>query len=431
MNLVKFSRIGKRLSTFVGGQSAVQLLNAATGLLLLRLMTKPDFAIYAIALGVQGMITIFTDIGFGGAISGLVGTRYQDRALLGSYIRTASHLRQILLIFIAAAAVLVGVVFRNIDTQSHGRKELILLALAVLLTVQFQAWASYYEIPLVLNNRLVAYYSPQIAAAGLRILSSALLYYLHWISATTVIVANTLSIVVMGVAYRLLARPWIQVPKKASKEHGREMVKLLIPLLPGTIYQAVQGQISLFLIAVFGHVGQIAEVAAAGRVGQLFLLLNSSNGVLIGPYFSKSPGSLFHKRYVNVMTVVAGIALLVVASAKVCPGLYLLLLGAKYSNLTPQVRLVVYASAINYFAGAMWTVAVARKWIFWWSGSTQVVLLVLIQLVCVMFLPLNSSEGVLKMNIYTAFGALTVQIFHVIQGYRVHNRAEASEAVAS
>ncbi len=69
MNLSNISRIGKKLSTFVGGQSAVQLLNAATGLLLLRLMTKPDFAIYAIALGIQGMITILTDIGFGGAIS--------------------------------------------------------------------------------------------------------------------------------------------------------------------------------------------------------------------------------------------------------------------------------------------------------------------------------------------------------------------------
>ena len=72
MNISTVSRIGKRLSTFVGGQSAVQLLNAATGLLLLRLMTKPDFAVYAIALGIQGMITILTDIGFGGAISGLV-----------------------------------------------------------------------------------------------------------------------------------------------------------------------------------------------------------------------------------------------------------------------------------------------------------------------------------------------------------------------
>jgi hypothetical protein len=228
-----------------------------------------------------------------------------------------------------------------------------------------------------------------------------------------------------------MARRWIHVPRKASKEHSREMIRFLTPLLPGTVYQALQGQISLFLIAVFGHVGQIAEVAAAGRIGQLFLLLNSSNGVLIGPYFSKSPRPLFRKRYLNAMGCVAAVALMVVASAKLCPGAYLLLLGAKYSNLTPQVQLVIYASAIGYFTGAMWTIAVARKWIFWWSGSMQVIVLTLVQFVCVVFLPLSTSEGVLKMNIYTAFGALSVQIVHVIQGFSVHAKAEAAEAIAS
>jgi O-antigen/teichoic acid export membrane protein len=431
MNASAVSKIGKRVSTFIGGQSAVQLLNAATGLMLLRMMSKPDFAIYAIALGIQGMITILTDIGFGGAIAGLVGTRYQDKALLGSYIRTASHLRQILLIVITGAAVVLAVAFKNIEIRAHGRKELILLALAVLLTLQFQAWASYYEIPLILNNKLVSYYGPQIVAAALRIVSSIGLYYLHWISSTTVIVANTLSIVIMGVSYRVLARPWIHVPRAPSKEHSREMLKFLVPLLPGTVYQALQGQISLFLIAVFGHIGQIAEVAAAGRIGQLFLLLNSSNGILVGPFFSKSPRALFLKRYAYTMAAVGGIALVVAASAKLCPGAYLLLLGARYSNLTPQVQLVVYASAIGYFSGAMWSVAVARKWVFWWSGSLQMVLLTLIQIVCVLFIPLSTSEGVLKMNIFTACGALTVQVLHVIQGLSVHAKAEASEVIAS
>jgi O-antigen/teichoic acid export membrane protein len=431
MNFSVVSRIGKRLSTFVGGQSTVQLLNAATGLLLLRLMSKPDFAIYAIALGIQGMITILTDIGFGGAISGLVGTRYRDKALLGSYIKTASYLRRVLLMIITCACILLAIVFRNVALQSYGRKDLILLAIAVLVTVQFQAWASYYEIPLVLNNKLVLYYSPQIAAAALRIGSCFVLYYLHWISASSVIVANTLSIVIMGVSYRFLARPWIDVPRIASKEHGREMVRFLVPLLPGTVYQALQGQISLFLIAVFGHVSQIAEVAAAGRIGQLFLLLNSSNGVLVGPLFSKTARPLFRKRYAYAMSAVGVVALLVAASAKLFPGAYLLLLGAKYSNLTPQVQLVVYASAMGYFTGAMWAIAVARRWVFWWSGSLQMILLTLIQFVCVLFLPLSTSEGVLMMNIYVAFGALAVQILHVIQGFSVHAKAEASEAMAS
>jgi O-antigen/teichoic acid export membrane protein len=431
MDFGAISRIGKRLSTFVGAQASVQLLNAATGLLLLRLLPKSEFAIYAIALGIQGTIAILTDLGFGGAILGLVGTKYQDKELLGSYIKAAGYIRQFLIMIVSVVAIVFIVVLRHIHIEGHTSGEVTFLAIAVLVTVQFQAWASYYEVPLLLNNRLVSYYSPQIGAAVLRMASCFVLYYSHVISSTTVVIANTLSIVVMGLSYRILARPWIRVPRVLSKEHAREMIRYLTPLIPGSVYQALQGQISLFLIAVFGHVGQIAEVAAAGRIGQLFLLLNSSNGVLVTPFFAKTQPHLFRRRYLYAICAVAAVALAVAASAKVCPGLYLLLLGARYSNLTAQVRLVVYASAIGYFAGAMWAVAVGRKWIFWWSGSLQMILLTLIQVACIAFLPLNSSEGVLTMSIYTNLGALAVQILHLIQGMALQSSSPVVEAGAS
>ncbi|SRR6266567_48336 len=431
MSLSVASRIAKRVSTFVGAQSAVQLLNAVTGLLLLRLLSKSEFAIYAIALGLQGTIGILTDLGFGGAIAGLVGTRYQDKKILGSYIGAASYIRRVLMLIVSVIAVGCIVGFRHIKIEAHSNGEVTFLAVAVLVTVQFQAWASYYEVPLLLNNKLTSYYTPQIAAAVLRMGSAFILYYVHWISSTTMVIANTVSIVVMGLSYRYLAKPWIEVPRKLSKDHAREMIRFLTPLIPGSVYQALQGQVSLFLITVFGHVGQIAEVAAAGRIGQLFLLLNSSNGVLVGPFFARTAKTLFIKRYVYSLCAVGAVALMVAASARWCPSVYLLLLGAKYNNLTQQVQLVVYASAIGYFAGAMWAVAVARKWIFWWSGSLQIVLLTLIQLICVIFLPLSTSEGVLMMGIFTAFGALAVQILHVFQGMGVHAKAEEAPAIAS
>ena len=67
------SRIGNRISTFVGGQSAVQLLNAVTGLALLRLLAKPEFAIYSVVLGIQTTINMLTDVGFGSAITNRAG----------------------------------------------------------------------------------------------------------------------------------------------------------------------------------------------------------------------------------------------------------------------------------------------------------------------------------------------------------------------
>ena len=430
MNVRSFSRIGKRLSTFVGGQSSVQVLNAATGLALLRLLSKSDYAIYAIAVGVQAMIAILTDVGFGGAILGLVGTRFRDKQLLGSYIKAASYLRRMLLLFVTCICIIGLVALRHTRFVTHSGKEETLLAVAVLVTVQFQAWASYYEAPLLLNNRLVSYYAPQIAAAVLRMAAAFLLYYTHVISASTVVIANTLSIVVMGLSFRILARPWIEVPRKLSREHAHQMIRYLLPIVPGSIYQALQGQISLFLITVFGHVGQIAEVAAAGRIGQLFLLLNSSNTVLVTPAFAKTPRALFPRRFGYVMAAVGVVALLMAISVNLLPGPYLFLLGEKYSNLTPQVQLVVYASAVSYMTGTMWAIVVARKWIFWWTGTLHVVVLTLTQIACVILLSLKSSEGVLKMNLCTSIAVFAVQVFYMVRGYAKHNRDEAEQATA-
>lgn len=431
MNFSLVLRIGKRLSAFVGAQSAVQLLNAATGLMLLRLLSKPEFAIYAIALGIQSTVGILTDLGFGSAIAGLVGTRYKDKNLFGSYIKAASSIRQGLMVIFSVIAIGFIVGFRHLKLEGHGSAGVTILAVLVLLTVQFQAWASYYDVPLLLNNRLVLYYSPQIAAAVLRMAAAIVLFYAHVISSTTVICANTMCIVVMGLSYRYLSRRWIEVPRRLCKEHAREMIRYMTPLIPGTVYQALQGQIALFLITFFGHVGQVAEVAAAGRIGQLFLLLNSSNGVLVTPLFARTPQALFRRRYLYAMSAVGAVAMIVALSARLLPGLYLLLLGAKYRDLTMQVQLVVYASAIAYFVGAMWAIAVSRKWVFWWSGSLQMVLLVLIQIVCIVTLPLNTSTGVLEMNIFTALGALAVQILHVMQGVAKRGKSEAPAAIAS
>jgi O-antigen/teichoic acid export membrane protein len=431
MNLSSISRIGKRLSTFVGGQTAIQLLNAATGLVLLRLLPKPEFAIYAIALGAQGMIGILTDIGFGGAILGLVGTRYQDRLLLGSYIKAAGLIRRTLLLFVTVLAILFIVIFRHSRWETHGSHELIFLAIAVLVTLQFQAWASYYETPLLLNNRLVAFYSPQIAAAILRMLAVFVLYYANIISSTTVVIANTLSIVVMGVSYRIMARRWIEVPRVLPKEQAREMIRYLTPLIPMYVYTALQGQVSLFLITIFGHVSQIAEVAAAGRIGQIFQVLNSSNSVLVTPFMAKTSRALFHRRFMFVLCAAGGVALLITVSAKLFPGAYLFVLGPKYNNLTSQVQLVVYNAAIAYLLNTMWSIAVARKWIFWWSGVVQVVVLTLVQLVCVVFLPLNTSEGVITMNLFTTCGAFAMQIVFLIKGLSVYRKEQAQQAIAT
>jgi hypothetical protein len=195
------------------------------------------------------------------------------------------------------------------------------------------------------------------------------------------------------------------------------MTRYLLPLLPGTLYAAFSGQLALFVIGFFGHKYEIAGVAALGRIGQVFLVLGSANVILVGPALARAPGNILLKRYAAVL------GLAVVASSGILlffttfPGVIALLLGSQYGDLVRFVPLSIGASCLSYICGAMWSMHAARKWVFWWGGSAQIVTAVSIQVLSVKFLDLGTIAGVLKMNLYVAIGSVAVQVLHAIVGF--------------
>src|SRR5258708_12076275 len=98
------------------------------------------------------------------------------------------------------------------------------------------------------------------------------------------VIVNTMSIVVMGLSYRYLAQRWIEVPRGLSKEHARGMIRFLIPVVPGSVYQSLQGQCSLFFITAFGPIGPLASGSPFRHFTHPFFLLTSSHRLLLPPF---------------------------------------------------------------------------------------------------------------------------------------------------
>jgi len=68
--------------------------------------------------------------------------------------------------------------------------------------------------------------------------------------------------------------------------------------------------------------------------------------VLVTPFIARTPFPLFRRRFTLVMCAAGGVALTIIASAKLFPGAYLLVLGPKYGNLTSQVQLTLVQDGI-------------------------------------------------------------------------------------
>ena len=81
------------VSSFLFGQGALQGVNVAIGLFLVRALSLRHYAQFGLAFGFQATASMLMDLGYASTIIPLVGERFNDRALVGSYLRAAKHLR--------------------------------------------------------------------------------------------------------------------------------------------------------------------------------------------------------------------------------------------------------------------------------------------------------------------------------------------------
>jgi len=387
------------LLAFAVGQPAVQLLNVLTGFLLLRWLSKEEFAMFGVAFAFQSTVNQLTDLGFSGSIVALAGERGTEPSWLGRYLRAARHYRTRLLAFTLAGA---AVAFPLLTwRQEWGAGPKLLLFGAVAAAVVFQGGMMFGS-PLLVHRRLRDYYSPQIVGAAIRLGLCAGLHFTGVLSAWNVAWLGALVIGYTGWSYRRAARDYAHEPVVSDPEANREMRRYLAPLMPGVVFTALQGQITVVLITLFGTTENIAEVSALGRIGQLFLLLGAFNAVMIEPYIARLPASLLPRRYGQILLVAVLIAGVIGATGFLFPEPLLWLLGPKYAGLERETSWVVLTACVGYVSGVMWTMHAARRWIFWWGTVAYIAGVVVTQTICALSLNLDQTMPVIWFGLATA-----------------------------
>jgi hypothetical protein len=196
-----------------------------------------------------------------------------------------------------------------------------------------------------------------------------------------------------------------------------EMCRYISPLIPGVIFTAFQGQISLFIITFFGQTKSIAEVAALGRLGQIFVLLGAFNGIIVEPYISQVSRKILPWRYFQILGGGVFLATIICIVGFVFPQPLLWLLGSKYQNLQLEVGWVLAGACLNYVSGIMWTMHSARKWVYWWGSFAYIVVILVTQLGCLTMMDLSTTIGVVYFSLFSTIAVLLVHIANSIFGF--------------
>lgn len=413
--MLRIKKWAKLLAVFFAGQSLVQIIGLVTGFLLMRWMSVESYAQFSVAFGFQSLIAAFADLGFAGSILALAGTRAAQPEVLGEYIATAKYYRRWLFMLVAPIALVLMPVLMTRQGWPWGTQ--VALTASVLCAVYAQGYSSIYSAPLLAHQRLKQSYQSQAVAATARLGGNALMHALSVLTAATASWAATLTAVFTAVLFRRDSHPLVSIPAAADPKLRKEMRSYVAPLIPGIVFTAFQGQITLFIISTFGQQQNIAEVAALGRLGQVFAILGSLNAVVIGPYFAKLPSTLLARRYAQCLLVTMLGCGLVVLAAYVFPGPLLWILGPKYAHLHEAVLWTMGAWALGHIGGVLWTIHSARKWIYWWITWTYIACILVAQIIVASLLPLSTTINVIVFSIITSLVIILVHAANAIYGF--------------
>jgi O-antigen/teichoic acid export membrane protein len=427
--MLRSTRTQRRLRillVYLTGQGSVQIVNLFVGLLLLRWLNVNDYAQFSVAFGFQATLNILTDLGFAGTIIALVGPRGEDRDVVGSYIRSARHLRNVMLAWLTPAA---AIAYIGVSRQHHwGVLSSSLLFVSIVSSIYFSGIVSYYGAPLLIRGRLSHYYRHQLAGAAFRIAACGILYLADGLCAWTTCWVNALGFLLIGWLNARESRLFVTLPVDPVPAVTRQMVQYVTPNLPAVIFYAVQGQISLFLISFFGQTRSIAEVGALGRLGQVFILLSGFNGAVIEPFMARVPKARVLRSYLMILAAASCIGFVVCLAGFSDPKVFLLLLGAKYASLRRETGWMILNSCLSYVGGVAWTMCAARRWIYWRTSWLTIVLVVTAQIVFLCLFRVDSTLHAIYFGTAAAVASMISVLYNSVYGYTHGPRIQIPEA---
>ncbi|HWA33333.1 MAG TPA: hypothetical protein VG737_04340 [Cyclobacteriaceae bacterium] len=403
------------LSQFATGQLLLQLVNVLNGFFLLRWLSVPEQAKFSVAFSIQTLVLSLSDLGFTGSIIALVGSRIHDQEKIGAYIRSARVFRTYL--FFGSCAITLLLLPAIIEVQAWSYVELAIMMVPVLLAVFWQADCSLYDSTLVMHRKMRELYLPQVLISGVKLTINFVLYLGGIIGSFTTLTVNAIALLATGRVFRKKALPYVSFTRTDVKPEMKEMFSYLKPLLPSLIFNALYGQIQILIISFFGNTSNIAEVAALGRLAQLFIFLNTLNLVVVSPYVAKLDSPLLTKKYFQILS--GGILMItfIYGLSSLIPEFFLFLIGPKYSHLKPELHLMVLNACLAYFGALLWTMHSARKWVFWWGTWSYMICVVMCQCIGIVIFDVGTTHGVLQLSALTLSVMLLVHTLTAVMGF--------------
>lgn len=355
---------------FFSGRGLNQGLQLVTGLLIVRWLPPGEYAWYILALAIMNMALVFVEMVFAGAIIPLVGSETDNDGRIGRLVAAAVRLRR--MSFLAVAVVCLVLVPMVGASSDWPRSVIVLLTGAIIVGLYAQGVISIHSQVMFIRREIGKFYRAAIASSGFRLLALLVIWLGLGLDAATVFWLGTAAMALNAWMIFRESRPAFDTPPAVSTSETREIIHYSLPLVPGILFTALQGQILVFLASVFGDDQVIAEVGAVTRLALLFAFFADLNKQLVAPWIAKQPNYGFRGVYFRTAATGLLATLLLFLLGYLFRQPLLWLIGDNYRTLDREVVLLLAMASLAFLNNLLWTVNASRRWVFWWMPMLSI-----------------------------------------------------------
>lgn len=397
-----YSRIIKwgKLISLTG---SVQLLGKAvgflSGLLIIRLLPVHEYALYTLANTMLGTMYLLADGGISAGVLSQGGKVWKDKKKLGKVVGTGLELRN----KFALVSLIISIPILAYLLKKHDASWLMILLITASLIPAFYAQLAdsiYGVVPKLHQdiNRLQK--NGLVVAFGRLFLTASFIFVFPF--TFLALLANGIPRIYGNIQMRKIADSFATISKKPAPEIRKNLLNTVKRMMPGLIYVCVSGQITIWLISVFGDTTALAQLGALGRLAVVLSLFSGLISTLVVPRYARliAKRAVMFNYYVQIIAAVFFLVCIVLGVVFFFADEILFIIGEKYAGLQPELMLAMLGSGLSLIASIAFFLNISRDWVINPAISVSISLISLV--IGVFIFDVTTLQGVLIYNIFLA-----------------------------
>jgi O-antigen/teichoic acid export membrane protein len=378
-------------------QIAIQMIGFLTGLIVIRMLPVHEYAYYTIVNAGLGTMTVLTDSGISQSVLAEGAKVWQSPRALGGVIAAGMILRRRFALL--AVTVTIPILYEMLRRQGADALTAVLTAASIVPMFAASLTTQLLQVVPRLHQRLMPLQRVLISSSVLRLVLTAgagSLFPLAWLVSTCAGIAQNWT----SWRTRLLMRDLVDLEVGPDASAKAAIIRLMRRSSANAIYYAFEGQLTVWLISIFGKVQAVAQVGALNRLTMGFSVLGAVFSLLWAPRFARlRAGPVVLAKFWSGQGLLCGVLLLVIIGVASFPHAALILLGRSYESLTREVVLSAIAAALGLLAGCAYLAAASRGIVI--SPWFMVPFALSLQCVLILLLPVSTVAGLLWLSIGT------------------------------